>query len=215
MFNYTCLNPIAQIGLDNFSDDYAKVENIADADAALVRSAAMHDMELGDKLVVLRMGEAELEVGRVLEGRLGVLAGLLVGGEALGDVGDGAAGAEVGAADHVPHKCGHAGDAAVVEKNVSEDCVVRGARQHAAQGAGVDSALVEPMAGATHAVRTAGKPLVDEQRLPKARGGGAVRKDIGERKAGTARFDPRKGVSQQMKDLFDRALTYPLPEGEG
>ena len=36
----------------------------------------------------------------------------------------------------------------------------------------------------------------------------AVRKDIGERKAGTARFDPRKGVSQQMKDLFDRALTY-------
>lgn len=53
MFNYTCLNPIAQIGLDNFSDDYAKVENIADADAALVRSAAMHDMELGDKLVAV------------------------------------------------------------------------------------------------------------------------------------------------------------------
>ena len=53
MFNYTCLNPIAQIGLDNFSGDYAKVDDIKDADAALVRSAAMHDIELGDKLVAV------------------------------------------------------------------------------------------------------------------------------------------------------------------
>ncbi len=53
MFNYTCLNPIAQIGLDNFSGDYAKVDDLKDADAALVRSAAMHDMELGDKLVAV------------------------------------------------------------------------------------------------------------------------------------------------------------------
>ena len=57
MFNYTCLNPIAGVGLDLFSDDYKKVEIIADADAALVRSAAMHDMELGDKvLAVARAG---------------------------------------------------------------------------------------------------------------------------------------------------------------
>ena len=57
MFNYTCLNPIAGVGLDLFSDDYKKVETIADADAALVRSAAMHDMELGDKvLAVARAG---------------------------------------------------------------------------------------------------------------------------------------------------------------
>ena len=53
MFNYTCLNPIAQIGLDNFSGDYAKVDDLKDADAALVRSAAMHDMELGDRLVAV------------------------------------------------------------------------------------------------------------------------------------------------------------------
>ena len=45
MFNYTCLNPIAGVGLDLFSDDYKKVDDIKDADAALVRSAAMHDME--------------------------------------------------------------------------------------------------------------------------------------------------------------------------
>lgn len=57
MFNYTCLNPIAGVGLDLFSDDYKKVDDINDADAALVRSAAMHDMELGDKvLAVARAG---------------------------------------------------------------------------------------------------------------------------------------------------------------
>ena len=37
MFNYTCLNPIAGVGLDLFSDDYKKVDDIKDADAALVR----------------------------------------------------------------------------------------------------------------------------------------------------------------------------------
>ena len=57
MFNYTCLNPIANVGLDLFSSDYNKVEDIANADAALVRSAAMHDMELGDQvLAVARAG---------------------------------------------------------------------------------------------------------------------------------------------------------------
>ncbi len=57
MFNYTCLNPIAGVGLELFSDSYQKVENIANADAALVRSAAMHDMELGDKVfAVARAG---------------------------------------------------------------------------------------------------------------------------------------------------------------
>ena len=57
MFNYACLNPIAGVGLDLFSDNYQKVEEIANADAALVRSAAMHDMELGDKvLAVARAG---------------------------------------------------------------------------------------------------------------------------------------------------------------
>ena len=47
----------AGVGLDLFSDDYKKVDDIKDADAALVRSAAMHDMELGDKvLAVARAG---------------------------------------------------------------------------------------------------------------------------------------------------------------
>lgn len=53
MFNYTCLNPIAGVGLDLLSDEYNKVEDIKDAQAVLVRSAAMHDMELPKTLEVI------------------------------------------------------------------------------------------------------------------------------------------------------------------
>lgn len=57
MFSYTCLNPIAAEGLELFSDQYQKVEELKDAQAALVRSAAMHDMELPDSLeAVARAG---------------------------------------------------------------------------------------------------------------------------------------------------------------
>lgn len=57
MFNYTCLNPIAGVGLDLLSDEYNKVEDIKDAQAVLVRSAAMHDMKLPKTLeVVARAG---------------------------------------------------------------------------------------------------------------------------------------------------------------
>ena len=45
MHKYHCLNPIAAVGLDLFSDDYQKVEDLKDAEAVLVRSAAMHDLE--------------------------------------------------------------------------------------------------------------------------------------------------------------------------
>ena len=50
MINYTCLNPIAGVGLDLFSDDYNKVDSLENAKAALVRSAAMHDLELPEGL---------------------------------------------------------------------------------------------------------------------------------------------------------------------
>ena len=53
MFQYTCLNPIAAVGLDNLPEDYTKTEDFAQADAVLVRSAAMHDMELSDKLCAI------------------------------------------------------------------------------------------------------------------------------------------------------------------
>ncbi|MDD6042798.1 MAG: phosphoglycerate dehydrogenase [Eubacteriaceae bacterium] len=50
MVKYTCLNPIAQCGLGIFDDKYEKVENLEDAQAVLVRSAAMHDLELPETL---------------------------------------------------------------------------------------------------------------------------------------------------------------------
>ena len=53
MFRYTCLNPIAQVGLNGFDDTYEKTEALADADAVLVRSAKMHEMELPEKLCAI------------------------------------------------------------------------------------------------------------------------------------------------------------------
>jgi D-3-phosphoglycerate dehydrogenase len=47
---YNCLNPIAGIGLDIFTDQYDKTDDIKEADVVLVRSAAMHDMELPENL---------------------------------------------------------------------------------------------------------------------------------------------------------------------
>lgn len=47
---YTCLNPIADIGLNFFTDEYEKTDNMKEADVVLVRSAAMHDMELDTNL---------------------------------------------------------------------------------------------------------------------------------------------------------------------
>ncbi|MGN0243596.1 MAG: phosphoglycerate dehydrogenase [Lachnospiraceae bacterium] len=57
MFQYNCLNPIAACGLDLFDDQYKKVEDMQDADAVLVRSASMHDLELPANLkAVARAG---------------------------------------------------------------------------------------------------------------------------------------------------------------
>ncbi len=53
MTKINCLNPIAACGMDLFSDNYEVTDNFADADAVLVRSAAMHDLELSDKLVAV------------------------------------------------------------------------------------------------------------------------------------------------------------------
>lgn len=53
MFNYVCLNPIAQVGLDVLEEGYQKVDDIKDAQAALVRSASMHEMELPEGLAVV------------------------------------------------------------------------------------------------------------------------------------------------------------------
>lgn len=53
MFQYYCLNPIAEVGLSKFSTDYAKTEDVNEAQGILVRSAAMHDMELPQSLLAV------------------------------------------------------------------------------------------------------------------------------------------------------------------
>lgn len=51
------LKPIAAVGLELFSDDYKKTDNVEEAEAVLVRSAAMHDMVLPERLeAVARAG---------------------------------------------------------------------------------------------------------------------------------------------------------------
>lgn len=50
MYKFHCLNPIAQVGLERFDEDFTGTEDAADADAILVRSALMCDMEFNSKL---------------------------------------------------------------------------------------------------------------------------------------------------------------------
>lgn len=50
MYKYHCLNPISEVGLEQFTDEYAPVSNAEDADGILVRSAVMHEMEFGKEL---------------------------------------------------------------------------------------------------------------------------------------------------------------------
>lgn len=53
MYQYHCLNPIAEVGLKKFDGNYAKTDNIGNADAVLVRSAEMHDISLPETLCVI------------------------------------------------------------------------------------------------------------------------------------------------------------------
>ena len=53
MFQYYCLNPIAQVGLEKFTDEFEKTQDVNDAQGILVRSASMHDMELSDNLLAV------------------------------------------------------------------------------------------------------------------------------------------------------------------
>ena len=58
-----CLNPIAACGTDLFPADYEITDNKAEADAFLVRSASMHEMELPEGL--LAVGRAGAGVNNI------------------------------------------------------------------------------------------------------------------------------------------------------
>ena len=47
------LNPISEKGTALWTEDYEKTENAAEADAIMVRSAAMHEMEFSDSLLAV------------------------------------------------------------------------------------------------------------------------------------------------------------------
>ena len=53
MYKYKCMNPIAKIGLNNFTEQYEAVDNVDDADGILVRSANMLEMDFSDKLLAI------------------------------------------------------------------------------------------------------------------------------------------------------------------
>ena len=57
MFKINCLNPIADVGLKNFSDLYQITADVNEAQGVLVRSASMHEMEIpAGLLAVARAG---------------------------------------------------------------------------------------------------------------------------------------------------------------
>lgn len=57
MFQYYCMNPIAQVGLDKFGEGFTRTDDVNAADGIMVRSADMHSMEFSDKLLsVVRAG---------------------------------------------------------------------------------------------------------------------------------------------------------------
>lgn len=53
MYQYKCMNQIAQFGLNHFTEEYQQTENLEDADALLVRSAALHEVDLPKNLKVI------------------------------------------------------------------------------------------------------------------------------------------------------------------
>ena len=53
MFKIDYLNPISTKGTDLWTEDYQTAGNIGEADAIMVRSAQMHDMELPEKLLAV------------------------------------------------------------------------------------------------------------------------------------------------------------------
>ena len=53
MYKINCMNPIAKVGLNNFSDQYEITEEVQEADGILVRSASMHEMELPKGLLAV------------------------------------------------------------------------------------------------------------------------------------------------------------------
>lgn len=53
MYKFHCLNPIAEVGLSQFTGEYEAEGTLEGVDAVLVRSAAMHELEFDKALKVI------------------------------------------------------------------------------------------------------------------------------------------------------------------
>jgi D-3-phosphoglycerate dehydrogenase len=52
-YKYNCLNPIADCGLNNLTDNYVRTEKFEEADAVFVRSAKMDELNPGENLLAV------------------------------------------------------------------------------------------------------------------------------------------------------------------
>ena len=50
MYRYHCLNPISEVGMETFTEEYVPVSEPEKADAILVRSTNMKEMEFAKEL---------------------------------------------------------------------------------------------------------------------------------------------------------------------
>lgn len=53
MYTVKCLNPISNCGLDLFTSEFEVIDDLNAADAVLVRSASMHDLEVPDSMIAV------------------------------------------------------------------------------------------------------------------------------------------------------------------
>lgn len=51
MYQYACLNAISPVGLSRFTNNYTKTEEMNEADAVLVRSANLHEMDIPSRVL--------------------------------------------------------------------------------------------------------------------------------------------------------------------
>ena len=61
MFNINYLNPISEKGTALWTENYKKTESISDADAVVVRSAQMHELEMPESLLAIARAGAGVD----------------------------------------------------------------------------------------------------------------------------------------------------------
>ena len=105
MYQINCLNPIADVGLKNFSDKYQITADVQEADGILVRSASMHEMEIPAGLLAardviggidwVRASADNGDIAKAAEKEKKNFAGTEIMGKKLGVIGLGAIGVKV------------------------------------------------------------------------------------------------------------------------